>query len=130
MKADDTASKGRNAFGARQSHAATFAKVLDGRKQPIRGLWERNGRYYAQLTVENPINGEKKVRRVSLKAADGKPAETVPQALSEMKRLHVKREDRELPMLVRTPKFAEYALRYLDFISACEPAPEAPCLRV
>ena len=68
--------------------------------------------------MENRINGEKKVRRVSLKTTGGKPVETVPQALSEMKRLHVKREDRGLPVLVRTPKFAEYALRYLDFISS------------
>jgi hypothetical protein len=28
-------------------HLARFAKVCDGRKQPIRGLWKRNGRYYA-----------------------------------------------------------------------------------
>ena len=87
MKADVTASTGRNTFGTRQSHIATVAKVLDGRKQPIRGLWKRNRRYYAQLTVENTISGEKKVRRVSLKAKNGKPVETVPQALSEMQRL-------------------------------------------
>src|SRR6266498_5863300 len=33
----------------RQSHAPTFTKVVDGRKQPIRGLWVRNGRFHAQL---------------------------------------------------------------------------------
>jgi hypothetical protein len=55
----------------RQTHEAMFSKVLDGRKQPVRGLWERNGRYYAQLTVENPISGEKKVRRVPLADKDG-----------------------------------------------------------
>jgi hypothetical protein len=32
------------------SHAPTFAKVLDGRKQPVRGLWQRGARFYAQLT--------------------------------------------------------------------------------
>ena len=41
-----------------------FAKVLDGRKQPIRGLWVRNGRYYARLTVEDPITGLKKMSGV------------------------------------------------------------------
>src|SRR4051794_8040613 len=33
----------------------SFAKVADGRKQPIRGLWVRSGRYYAQFRVENTI---------------------------------------------------------------------------
>jgi len=47
----------------RQSHAATFAKVRNGRKPPIRRLWERNGRFYAQITVEKAISGDKKVRR-------------------------------------------------------------------
>jgi hypothetical protein len=32
-------------------HQATFTKVVDGRKQPIRGLRVRNQRYYAQITV-------------------------------------------------------------------------------
>jgi integrase len=100
------------------SSCATFAKVLDGRKQPIRGLWERNGRYYAQITLENQISGEKKVRRVPLKDKDGKSVDTVPQALSEMNRLQIKRTDNELPVLTRTPKFADYVVHYLDFISS------------
>jgi len=118
MNANATASSSTNKSGARQSHAATFSKVLDGRKQPIRGLWERNGRFYAQLTVENAISGEKKVRRVPLKDKEAKPVETVSQALSEMKRLQIKRTDNDLPVLTRTPKFADYATRYLDFISS------------
>jgi hypothetical protein len=43
----------------------TYQKVRDGRKQPIRGLWVRNGRFYARLTVEDPNMGEKSVRRIS-----------------------------------------------------------------
>ena len=56
MKANVTVSNSTDTIGRRQSHAATFSKVLDGRKQPIRGLWERNGRYYAQITLENRRN--------------------------------------------------------------------------
>ena len=37
MKTDDV-SKHQNSE-QRQAHGSTFAKVLDGRKQPIRGLW-------------------------------------------------------------------------------------------
>jgi integrase len=102
----------------RQTHGAMFSKVLDGRKQPVRGLWERNGRYYAQLTVENPITGVKKVRRVPLVDKDGVPAATTAQAIAELKRLQTKRADNDLGTVGRTPKFADYAARYLEFISS------------
>jgi integrase len=102
----------------RQTHEAMFSKVLDGRKQPVRGLWERNGRYYAQLTVENPITGEKKVRRVPLTDKDGVPVPTSAQAIGELKRLQTQRSDNYMPSVGRTPKFGEYAARYLDFISS------------
>src|ERR1039458_7962623 len=102
----------------RQTHEAIFAKVLDGRKQPVRGLWERNGRYYAQLSVENPITGQKKVRRIPLLDKDGKAVTTAPQAIAELKRLETKRADNDMPSVGRTPKFGDYAARYLDFISS------------
>ena len=41
----------------RQNHAASFAKVLDGRKQPIRGLRERNGRHYAGVGLFSGMRG-------------------------------------------------------------------------
>ena len=72
-----------------QSHAATFAKVVNGRKQHVRGLWRRGDRYYAQLTIEDPFTGQKKVRRVSLRNAEGEPVQTVTQAIEEMHRLKV-----------------------------------------
>jgi hypothetical protein len=59
-----------------------FSKVLDGRKQPVRGLWERNGRFYAQLTVENRIASVKKVRRVPLADKNGVPVATAAQAIA------------------------------------------------
>src|SRR5580693_7565868 len=99
----------------RQTHEAMFSKVLDGRKQPVRGLWERNGRYYAQLTVENAITGEKKVRRVPLVDKDGVPVPTAAQAIGELNRLQTQRADNNMPSVGRTPKFGEYAARYLDF---------------
>jgi hypothetical protein len=30
-----------------------YKKVLDGRKQPIRGLWERNGKFIARIAMED-----------------------------------------------------------------------------
>jgi integrase len=101
-----------------QSHGPKFAKVKDGRKQDIRGLWVRNGRYYARLNVENPVTGIKKTRRVALVDKDGHAVQTVPQAVAELKRLQTHRADNTLRTLERTPKFADYAQRYLEFLSS------------
>ena len=62
----------------RQAHGSTFSKVMDGRKQPIRGLWIRGARYYARLNVENPLTGIKKNRRVPLIDKDGNPVTRTP----------------------------------------------------
>jgi hypothetical protein len=35
----------------RKHRTAPYQRVMDERKRPIRGLWVRNGRYYAQLTI-------------------------------------------------------------------------------
>lgn len=48
---------------------ATYKKMLDKRKHAIRGLWQRNDRYYAQMSVEDPISGIKRVKRVPLEGA-------------------------------------------------------------
>ena len=100
------------------SHGSNFAKVLDGRKQPIRGLWVRNGRFYAQLKIENPVTGLKKTRRVPLNDKDSHPVQTAAQAVAELKRLQTQRADNQLPVLERTPKFADYVVRYLSFVSS------------
>ena len=120
MKADEATRSSTNgvAVGQRQSHEGTFAKVLDGRKQPIRSLWVRNGRFYAQLKIENPVSGVKKIRRVPLNNAEGNPVQTVAQAVAELKRLQTQRSDNKLPVLGRTPKFADFVKRYLEFVSS------------
>src|SRR6267142_859957 len=101
MNANATVRSSTGRSSTKQVHPATFAKVMDGRKQPIRGLWQRNGRFYAQLTVENPLSGEKRVRRVPLVDKDANAVTTVAQAVAEMERLKVKRADSDLPTLRR-----------------------------
>ena len=106
---------GRSSSTAR--HGLKFAKVRDGRKQPIRGLWVRNGRYYARLNVENSITGIKKTTWVPLVNKDG-AVETVSQAVSQIERLRTQRADNALPVLARQPKFADYAKKYLENMAA------------
>lgn len=133
MKRNKAASSAKNAAGGKSAaesrssasnHVATFAKVIDGRKQPIRGLWIRNGRYYAQLKIENPITGIKKTKRVPLNNRTGEPVQTVAQAVAEMNRLRTQRADNALPVLARTPKFSDYAKRYLEIARLGKPGKE------
>jgi integrase len=92
------------------SAGATYKKVLDKRKQAIRGLWVRNGRYYAQITVEDPVNGAKRVKRVPLEGAA-----TDAQAVAKYQELLTQRRKGTLPVLDRTPKFADYAAQYFEY---------------
>src|SRR5271168_3988388 len=111
MKSSDTASNGQSSV-RRQFHEPIFAKVVDGRKQPIRGLWVRNGRYYGRLAIEDVNTGRKKTQRVPL-MVDGEPAATMAQAVAALNRLKTQRADDDLPTLNRTPKFSPYADGYL-----------------
>lgn len=117
MKAKATERREQNQIGA-SHNTATFSKVLDGRKQPVRGLWRRGERFYAQLKVEDPNTGHRAARRIPLKDKDGNPVSTVAQAIAEMNRLKTKRDENTLPVLRRTPRFDEFADRYLDFIAS------------
>ena len=101
-----------------QSHGASFAKVLDGRKQPIRGLWVRNGRYYARLNIEDLRTGRKVNRRIPLVDKDGRLAASLPEAREQLNRLRLERADNRLPMLRQNPKLAEYVETYLQSIGA------------
>lgn len=119
MKASATQSSSKKVVPSK-IHAGSFAKVLDGRKQPVRGLWVRNGRYYAQVSIEDFQTGQKRVRRVPLANNEGNPVETVAQAIAELNRLRTHRADGELPALGRTPTFADYADTYLTQVKAAQ----------
>ena len=67
-----------------------FAAVLDSRKRKIPGLWQRNGRYYAQLRVDLG-NGTTAPRRLALDAAN------LDEAKAELERKRTERRDNELP---------------------------------
>lgn len=115
MNENETASNTGNDTNPIPRHLQ-YRKVLDGRKHPIRGLWVRNDRYYARLTVVDPNTGKKDVRRVPLTVEENgiaRPVATVAEAVAAKSRLEVKRTDNDLPVLGRTPKFCDYANAYL-----------------
>lgn len=112
MQSADTESDGRTrtVVSPKQHRRATYTKVLDKRKRPIRGLWERNGRYYAQLTVEDQQTGVKQVKRVPMEGVG-----TEAQAVAKLQELLTQRRKGALPVLKRTPLFADYARQYFDY---------------
>lgn len=91
----------RNGNRSRSSHRYSYQKVTDNRKHPIRGLWRRNGKFYARLSVEEE-DGSTKMRWVPL------AAKTVAQAQAEFRTLLVERQHNDLRQLGRSPKFTDY----------------------
>ena len=100
-----------------QHQVARYQRVVDQRKRPIRGLWRRNDRYYAQLTVEDANTGVKRVKRVPLEEA-----KTDAQAVAKLQELLTQRRKGSLPVLKRTPKFADYAQTYFDYYKQAKDA--------
>lgn len=119
MKGTETRSTTQTStVGQDRSHGGKFSKVLDGRKQAVRGLWERNGRFYYQMALVDAATGQKAVRRVALKTEDGQPAATIAQAREAMERLRGKRAEGDMPITAKAPGFSDYADRYLESIQA------------
>jgi hypothetical protein len=87
--------------------------VRDSRNRRVRGLYQRNGRYYAQLWVDCGY-GKKSPRRFPLFTPDNSPARTLQEAKEalEVKR-HERRED-ALPLLGRKPIVGDYCDAYFE----------------
>jgi len=96
-----------------ENHVAKFISVRDSRNRRVRGLYQRNGRYYAQLWVDRGY-GKKAPRRFPLFTSDNSPVRTLQQAKEalEVKR-HERRED-ALPLLGRKPILGDYCDAYFE----------------
>lgn len=90
-------------IGKRPNTPATYQKVLDARKRPVRGLWVRNDRFYARVAIPDPGTGVTQMLRVPLEKAG-----TVAEAQAALRRLLIQREDKVLPPLGQTPKLRDY----------------------
>ncbi len=95
-------------LNTRRHREPSYQRVCDERKRPIRGLWIRGQRYYAQITLEDPASGQKQVRRVALENAH-----TPAQAKAALETLRVQRRKGESILQRRAPTFAVFAAEYL-----------------
>jgi integrase len=108
-----TASQAQKTQSIPKNHFAKFIPVRDSRNRRVRGLYQRNGRYYAQLWVDRGY-GKKSARRFPLFTSDNLSARTLQEAKEalEVKR-HERRED-ALPLIGRKPIFGDYCDAYFE----------------
>ena len=85
-----------------------YTKVCDNRKHPIRGLWRRNGSFFARLTIEDDC-GRKSVKWVPLEAA-----KSASDAQEEFRKLLVERDENRLRPVGLSPLFKDYVQTYLE----------------
>lgn len=83
----------------------TYQKVFDSARRRVRGLWRRNGRYFANLTVEDDL-GRKSSQMVPLAGT------TLDEVKLDYSRLVTERADGRLRPLGLTPKLADYVASY------------------
>src|ERR1035437_2001056 len=112
-QSDNAASANVKLLIARQHGSGQYQKVFDARKRRLRGLWERNGTFYGQLTITDPATGSQVVRRVRLEDKGGNPVTTTPQAVAVLNKMKGQREDDNLKIAPkRTPTLSDYGKTY------------------
>ncbi|MGC1376794.1 MAG: site-specific integrase [Anaerolineales bacterium] len=85
----------------RNSASHRYHRVLDSRKRRVRGLWQRNGRFFANLSIADDL-GRKTPKWVPLDGA------TLTEVIADYRKLLVERQDDRLRPLGLTPTLADY----------------------
>jgi integrase len=110
VKRNESPSKNGTRSGS--SRRYKYTKVLDNRKHPIRGLWRRNGKFLARITVEDE-GGRKEVCWVPLAVT------SAAEAQEEFRKLMVERTENRLRHIGLSPTFGEfYNQSYLPMLNA------------
>lgn len=90
--------------------ARSYQIVLDYRKRPIRGLYLRHGAYFARVKSRDGNTGKIKHSWHRLEGVQG-----VEGAKAALKELQIKQAAGTLAAPLQSPKFSEYADKYLEF---------------
>ncbi len=99
------------AASPRKGPVAGYQKVFDSRKRRMRGLWQRNGKYYANLSVADDL-GRKTSKWVALAAV------TLTQAIEDYRRLQVEKEENRLRPIGLKPTLADFLDTHLKDLGA------------
>ena len=84
---------------SRNPRTNAYRKVLDSRKRLVCGLWQRNGKFYANITISGAL-GRKSSRWVALLGA------SLEDAKSDFARLLTERDDERLQPMGQTRKLS------------------------
>jgi integrase len=88
-----------------------FIPVRDSRNRRVPGLYQRNGRFYAQLWVDRGF-GKKSARRFALFTSDNLPVRTLQEAKEALEEKRHERRQDALPLPGRKPIFADCCNTY------------------
>ena len=100
-----------------------YQKVFVDRKRRVRGLWKRNGCFYARLNLVDGTTGHKSTHRVRLDAA-----RTVAEARIALQDLQKDRREDKLPVLKLSPRLADYWETYFAYYASAKDAKRAATL--
>jgi hypothetical protein len=92
----------------KRSDEREYTTVMDGRNQPIRRLYKRDGAFYTRFTTIDQAGRKRKVWR-SLSTAS-----TVPAAKAAMLKLISEAAQVTIPVQGRCPTFLAYSERFLE----------------
>lgn len=92
-----------------------FNPAKDGRGHIVSGLWERNGRFYLQISLPG-----KGCRRIPLRDENNQGVKTVSEAVAAAAELRKKTRNGDLPVSHRAPEFDEYVKHYISSLKATE----------
>jgi len=98
---------------ASKSHAGKFIAVRDYRNRRVKGLQERNGRFYAVLWAVKE-DGRKGARRFSLVDENREPCRSLTAAQKALERLKQERREGALPSGGRKPGLKDAVQEYLS----------------
>ena len=108
MKRQETGSDSQGESLVIQSQGRhSYQKVLDGRKQPIRGLYKRNNAFLARLTIQSE-NGSPALKWIPLKRPDGGLVRNLSEARAAFDKLRTQERENDLPILGAVPTLADY----------------------
>ena len=96
----------------RKGSSGGYLKVFDSRKRRVRGMWERGGKYFANMTLTDEL-GNKLTRWMPLEGG------SIDLARSHYRKLLVQRQDEQLLPVSLSPKLkAFYTSTHLPLLEA------------
>ena len=85
----------------RKGSSGGYLKVFDSRKRRVRGMWERGGKYFANMTLTDEL-GNKLTRWMPLEGG------SIDLARSHYRKLLVQRQEEQLLPVSLSPKLREF----------------------